>query len=309
MTSQHNCNSFVTTLDLKHADRLLKDLREKEFEITTPPYTRFSAKKKGLSCTLYQSGKLVVQGKECSEFIEFYLEPEILKTFKFTNPLTDKDIRPHIGIDESGKGDFFGPLCVAGVYLNQDQFALLQTLGVKDSKALTDSTIQKLAKEIKKQCLYHIVRINPAKYNQVYEDFKNLNRLLAWGHATAIEQLVEQSGCKQVIIDQFADEWVVEQALKRKKLTVNLTQRHRAEEDLAVAAASILARDAFLEGMKRLSEEVGIPLPKGASQAVKAAGLAVLRKWGEAKLFEICKKHFKTLDAILGKDRKSATEI
>lgn len=297
-------NSYVTTLNLQWADKLLQELKEREFEITTPPHTRFSAKKKGLTCTLYESGKLVVQGKECAEFVEFYLEPEILKTFTFSHPLAQIDLTPRIGIDESGKGDFFGPLCIAGVYVKNEQFAALQALGVKDSKSLTDTTIQKMAKEIKKQCLYHIVRINPLKYNQIYNDFKNLNRLLAWGHATTIEQLVEKSGCQQVIIDQFADEWVVEQALKRKKLVVNLTQRHRAEEDLAVAAASILARHAFLDGLERLSEEVGIPLPKGASQAVQTAGKAVLKKWGEEKLKEICKEHFKTLDAILGKERQ-----
>lgn len=296
-------NSYVTTLDLQWADKLLKDLQEKQFEITTPPYTRFSAKKKGLSCTLYESGKLVVQGKECAEFVEFYLEPEILKTFVFRHPLAHKDVTPHIGIDESGKGDFFGPLCVAGVFVKEEQFALLHSLGVKDSKTLSDSTILKLAKEIKKVCLYHIVKINPQKYNQIYEDFKNLNRLLAWGHATAIEQLVLQSGCQDVIIDQFADEWVVEQALKRKKLVVKLSQRHRAEEDLAVAAASILARQAFVEGLERLSQEIGILLPKGSSKATQLAGQEVLRKWGEAKLNEICKKHFKTLGIILEKER------
>lgn len=301
MASSASPNSYVTTLDLQWADKLLKGLKEREFEITTPPHTRFSAKKKGLTCTLYESGKLVVQGKECAEFVEYYLEPEILKTFTFSHPLAQMDLTPRIGIDESGKGDFFGPLCIAGVYVRGEQFAPLQELGVKDSKSLTDATIRKMAKEIKKQCLYHIVRINPLKYNQLYDDFKNLNRLLAWGHATTIDQLVEKSGCQQVIIDQFADESVVEQAIKRKKLAIQLTQRHRAEEDLAVAAASILARQAFLEGLEQLSEEVGIPLPKGASQAVQTAGLAVLRKWGEEKFKEICKKHFKTLDAILGK--------
>jgi ribonuclease HIII len=296
--------SFVTTLDLQWADKLLQELQSREFEITTPPHTRFSAKKKGLTCTLYSSGKLVVQGKETAEFVEFYLEPEILKTFTYCHPLAEMDLTPRIGIDESGKGDFFGPLCVAGVYVKEHQFASLQALGVKDSKTLKDSTIQKLAKEIKKECLYHIVKINPWKYNQIYEDFKNLNRLLAWGHATTIEQLVEQSGCSNVIIDQFADEWVVENALKRKKLVVKLTQRHRAEEDLAVAAASILARNAFIEGLEQLSQEVGITLPKGSSAATQVAGQQVLRKWGLEKLKEICKKHFKTLDAILEKERE-----
>ncbi len=123
------------------------------------------------------------------------------------------------------------------------------------------------------------------------------------GHATAIEQLAQRSGCQRVIIDQFADEWVVEQALKRKQLTVHLTQRHRAEEDLAVAAASILARHAFIESLEQLSREIGVPLPKGSSKTTQIVGLAILRKWGKEKLQEICKKHFKTLDAILAKER------
>ncbi len=297
-------HSYVTTLDLKWADQLLQDLQKQEFEISTPPYTRFSAKKKGLTCTLYESGKLVVQGKDYAEFVEFYLEPEILKTFTFRHPLAHIDLTSHIGIDESGKGDFFGPLCIAGVYVKEDQFTTLHALGVKDSKSLKDTAIHQLAKEIKTHCLYHIVKINPLKYNQIYADFKNLNRLLAWGHATAIEQLVQQTGCQEVIIDQFADEWVVEQALKRKKLIVKLTQRHRAEEDLAVAAASILARQAFIEGLERLGQEIGIELPKGSSKATQLAGQEVLRKWGKEKLKEVCKQHFKTLDAILEKERQ-----
>lgn len=295
-------HSFVATLDNSQGDKLLHDLKKQEFEISVPPHTRFSAKKKGVSCTLYQSGKLVVQGKESAEFIEFYLEPEILNTFTYRHPLAHIDLTPRIGIDESGKGDFFGPLCIAGVFVQSSQFEALQAMGVKDSKSLSDQTIRKLAKEIKSLCLTHVVKINPPKYNQIYAEFKNLNRLLAWGHATTIEQLVEQSKCQTVIIDQFADESVVEQALRRKKLAVKLTQRHRAEEDLPVAAASILARCAFIEGLDQLSRDIGIVLPKGSSKATKEAGLEILNRWGEEKLRSICKQHFKTLDAILGKE-------
>lgn len=299
MTSPHS-NSYVTTLEMLKAERLLKDLKEKGFEISNPPYTRFSAKKKGLTCTLYESGKLVVQGKESAEFIEFYLEPEIIQSFNYSHPLANANLSPHIGIDESGKGDFFGPLCVAGVYVKEDQFAKLQAVGVKDSKNLSDASIRKLAIEIKQTCIFHIVKINPQKYNQIYENFKNLNRLLAWGHATCIEQLVQQTGCIDVLIDQFANESVVELALKRKNINVNLSQRHRAEEDLAVAAASILARHSFIEAMDKLSQELGISLPKGCSQATQRAAHEVLKKFGKEKLLEICKKHFKTFDVVLG---------
>jgi ribonuclease HIII len=289
---------FVTHIDPKLSDKLLIDLKNQDFEISTPPYTIFAAKKKGISCTLYQSGKLVVQGKEHQAFVEFYLEPEILQSFPMSHPLVGKDVTPHIGIDESGKGDFFGPLCIAGVFAKEEDFAKLQEMGVKDSKALGDPAIQKIATKIRAHCLYHVVKINPAKYNQIYAEFKNLNRLLAWGHATTIEQLIEKSNCRDVIIDQFADEHVVLLALKRKKLMVNLTQRHRGEEDLVVAAASILARDAFIKGLAQLGEELGMILPKGASAAVKAAGQKILQKWGQSKLLHVSKAHFKTFTQI-----------
>lgn len=292
-------SSYVTQLSPEKATHLFKDLQNQGFEITTPPYTRFSARKKGVSCTLYESGKLVVQGKECAHFIEFYLEPEILQTFEFCHPLADKDLTPRIGIDESGKGDFFGPLCIAGVYVPEEGFAQLQELGVKDSKALSDTTIEKIAKKIKERFAYHIIKINPLKYNQIYKEFKNLNRLLGWGHATTIEQLVARTGCQQVIIDQFADESIVETAVKRKKLTLSLTQRHRGEEDLSVAAASILARQTFLEGLLQLGQEIGLPLPKGSSEKAQTTGKEILKRWGEETLRKVCKEHFKTLNLIL----------
>ena len=284
--------------------KLLNELKKRDFSISTPPYTCFSAKKKGVSCTLYTSGKLVVQGKESAEFIEFFLEPEILQSFSLTHPLAETNYISHTGVDESGKGDFFGPLCIAGVFVPTDQFPHLLSLGVKDSKKLSDVSIKKIGLAIKKHYLHHIVRINPPKYNQIYQEFKNLNRLLAWGHATVIEQLVEKSECDRVAIDQFADESVVLMALKRKGLNPQLQQRHRGEEDPAVAAASILARFAFIEGMDQLSEQLGINLPKGCSPAVLSAAEKILSCFGEEELLKVCKQHFKTLDSILTKWRK-----
>lgn len=291
--------NFVTTIDLSLGDKLMNDLAEQGFDISTPPYTLFSAKKSGLTCTLYTSGKLVVQGKETPSFLEFYLEPEILKATPYTYQDLELNIEPHIGIDESGKGDFFGPLCIAGVYAEGESIKGLKTLGVKDSKALSDATILKIGKRIRVEYTHHVVKINPAKYNELYAQFHNLNRLLAWGHATTIEQLVTKSGCKQVIIDQFAAEEVVLTALKRKSLEVFLTQRHRGEEDLVVAAASILARQAFLEGLEELGREFSITLPKGASAATIRTGKALVEKFGADVLKRTAKMHFKTLDAIL----------
>jgi ribonuclease HIII len=292
-------NYFVTNIDLKLADKLKKDLESQGFEFSTPAYTLFSAKKKGVSCTLYQSGKLMVQGKEMSEFMEFYLEPQILGSFNYSYQEVGLDLTARIGIDESGKGDFFGPLCVAGVQAEGDGIANLKKIGVKDSKTLTEASIIKIGKKIKQEFPHHIVKINPSKYNELYAQFKNLNHLLGWGHATAIEQLVAQTHCQNVIIDQFADESIVLRALQRKSIKLNLTQRHRGEEDLVVAAASILARMTFVESLQQLSEKFKIELPKGASALTIQAGKKLVREYGSEVLEQTGKLHFKTLDAIL----------
>lgn len=177
-------NIFVTKFNLELTAKLKSDLTAQGFEFSTPPYTIFSAKKKGISCTLYQSGKLTVQGKEMGHFLEFYLEPEILGSFAYTykeESADSVDATPHIGVDESGKGDFFGPLCIAAVYADNEGIKRLLKLGVKDSKVLSEKTILKIAREIREQFLCHIVRINPLKYNELYTKFGNLNHLLAWG--------------------------------------------------------------------------------------------------------------------------------
>jgi ribonuclease HIII len=292
-------SSYVANLDLKAAKQLSADLKEKGFEFSHPPHTQFSAKTKGISCTLYNSGKLVVQGKEMAEFIEFYLEPEILQAFNLGYEELAIDQTPRIGIDESGKGDFFGALCVAGVYAQGNELAKLKALGVQDSKKISDASILKIGKKIKEEFAHHIIKINPKKYNEIYSQFKNLNSLLAWGHATTIEQLVQKTDCHNVIIDQFANERVVITALKRKKIEVKLTQRHRAEEDLIVAAASILARQTFLESLDALSKEFGVHLPKGASATCISIGKTLVGKYGKEVLPLVAKMHFKTLDAII----------
>lgn len=285
---------FSTKIDPSLQNKLQKDLEAQGFEISHPPYTLFSAKKKGLSCTLYESGSLTVQGKEMQPFIEFYLEPEILKNFTFSHPAVMLDRTPRIGLDEAGKGDFFGPLCIAAVYADEAAIDRLHAIGVKDSKQLSDSTIIKMAHQIKAACPHTVIRLFPLKYNELYEKFKNLNRLLGWTHVTALAELSQKTGCKKAILDQFADKRVVEQLMRQKNVVIDLEQRTKGEEDLVVAAASILARAAFLDGMQRLSEEFGIELPKGAAQQVITAAKKIKSLFGEEGLEKTTKKHFKT---------------
>lgn len=297
--SKEKTSCFVATISLDLADKLLSDLKDQGFEVTKPLYTLFSAQKKGISCTLYTSGKLTVQGKDMNDFITFYLEPEILQSVAFSYPEAQVNMTPRIGIDESGKGDFFGPLCIAGVQANEAQIKELLAIGVKDSKQVNDKSVRTLSAKIKKACPHTVIFISPKKYNELYASFKNLNQLLGWGHATAIAELVAKTGCNEAIIDQFAGEHVVKNALKQKKLNVSLTQRHRAEADPVVAAASILARAAFLEGMERLSKQFELEIPKGASSQVVRIGKQLVRKFGPEILEQAAKLHFKTKGEIL----------
>ncbi len=291
---------FVAQLDASKIELLKQGLLDQGFELSTPPYTHFQGKKKGVSVTLYTSLKLTVMGKEMKEFIEFFLEPQILGTFTFAQPEEAKelDLTPRLGVDEAGKGDFFGPLCIASVYGSGDDIKKMAELGIKDSKNLSDATVLKLAEEIKKRFIHEVIRISPIKYNEMYASFGNLNSLLAWGHATAIENVSKKSLCINVVVDKFAHEYVVERAVARKKLNITLTQKVRAEEDLVVASASILARAAFLHGLKKLSDEVGFELPKGASAKVKEAARHAVEKFGRDVLPKISKSHFKTTQEI-----------
>ena len=203
----------------------------------------------------------------------------------------------HIGVNESGKGDYFGPLVVAACYVGPEHLAELD--GVKDSKKLTDNIALKLADQIKRYCPHSVIAIGPAKYNELYEKFRNLNHLLAWGHARAIENVLEEQPADRVISDQFADPAGLRRQLFDKGKTVVLESMVRAESDIAVAAASVLARAEFLRRLKRLGQEEGIELPKGASPAVIAAGKRFVATHGADALVRVAKLHFKTTQNVL----------
>jgi len=204
-----------------------------------------------------------------------------------------------IGTDESGKGDYFGPLVVAGVFLPEGQESVLAELGVKDSKKFSDNRVRELADLVKKGYTHSIVAIGPEKYNGLYTKLRNLNRILAWAHARAIENILEEVNCKLAVTDQFGDKAYVLNALMKRGKTIELIQRPKAEEDLAVAAASILARAEFLKRLYFLSQDIGIELPKGASPLVEEAGLKLVKTQGVQALDKVAKKHFKITARIL----------
>lgn len=214
---------------------------------------------------------------------------------------------PIIGTDESGKGDYFGPLVSAGVCVDERSAKALITCGVRDSKKLSDRKNLELAKEIVKICRgrFAIIEISPEKYNELYEQFrrekKNLNTLLAWGHAKAIEEILAKVTCKVAIADQFADESFILGKLQEKGRGIRLIQMHKAEQNIAVAAASVLARARFLVKLSKLSEKYSIDLPKGASRAVVENAKRFVDVHGRDELRKVAKLHFKITVEVLNK--------
>jgi ribonuclease HIII len=205
----------------------------------------------------------------------------------------------HIGTDESGKGDYFGPVVIAGVFLPEGQEDVLREFGVKDSKRTSDGRARELAEIIKEGYTHSVVSIGPERYNELYAKLRNLNRILAWGHSRAIENILEKVPCRLAITDQFGDKAFVMNALMKKGKRLELVQRPKAEEDMAVAAASLLARAEFLKRLHFLSQDVGVDLPKGASSLVEEAGAKLVRLHGVQILDKVAKKHFKTTGRVL----------
>jgi ribonuclease HIII len=207
----------------------------------------------------------------------------------------------HIGTDESGKGDFFGPLVIAGFFCPEGQAPVLTELGVRDSKTLSDKKIRDLAETLRAGYVHSIVAIGPEKYNDLYGQFHNLNKLLAWGHARVIENILERVDASRAITDQFGDERFVLQALMKKGRRIELLQRPRGESDPAVAAASILARAEFVKRLAMLSRQWEVDLHKGAGPPVETAAAVFLARHGTEALGQVAKLHFKTAARVLGR--------
>lgn len=279
-------------------------------ELHAKPYAFWEIRNKDFVATFYNSGKFVVQGKDINilldglstEFDNFKGKGSQQKSLNLSiaQPLNGAPLgEPYIGTDESGKGDFFGPLVVAGVLVNEENAEAFKKLGIKDSKKLKDKQILELAYEIKKDAITSVVVIGNEKYNELYVKFKNLNKLLAWGHARVIENILEKQHCEYALSDKFGDESLILNALMAKGQTIKLEQRVRAESDIAVAAASILARATFVQHILDLESFYGCKFPKGCNDGVKDAARDFIKQFGRQRLKEVCKAHFKTYHEIM----------
>lgn len=312
-------SSYTCKLTPEQATALENYFKEHPFEFRQVPYAKFAAANDRVNAVFYESGKLVLQGKGTEEFVEFVLEPEILQQAKlgYEAVLNPELLLPRIGVDESGKGDFFGPLCAAGVYVNADVIIQWKNVGIRDSKNISsDKRIGELAELILKTpaCVASVVPIGNEAYNRLHQKLRSVNTLLAWGHARVIENLMGQRHRMEpkpvrAISDQFAaNKETVGKALMSMGREIELIQRHKAEEDIAVAAASILARNEFVTRLGKLEKQYEMEFPKGASAAVDKAAKEFVARYGADNLGKVAKLHFRTAFRAQGLPEPPKTE-
>lgn len=304
MQGMEKKNSFTFELMPKQQELLLGMMCAGNFVRKETPYSVMSVQGDGFIATLYEKEKhgrrkLLVQGSKAEDFVLFQIEPIVLgeATIGYEKVLSPESYTPHAGSDESGKGDFFGPLVVSAVYADEVLTDKMIELGVKDCKQLSDKSVLRIALQLRSiltERNFSTVKLSPAAYNRLYAKMRNINRMLAWAHATAIEQLLEKRPeCARVVVDQFAHtEETVLRALKPRGRQVKIEQRHKAESDIAVAAASIIAREEFIRDTAEM--------PRGSSDP-KVAQYAVdkVRATGPMWLMNNAKVHFQTADKVL----------
>jgi ribonuclease HIII len=301
--------SHVCTLSAAQAAQLRDLMEPKGWQFDQAPYARWRARLGKTTVVAYESGKLTVQGKGTPDFVQFILEPEILgeARFGYEHLLAEQEspemFTPHAGIDESGKGDYFGPLVIAAAYVDGPLAKKLLEAGVADSKTIKSARRMATLDEAIRKLLggrFSVVAIGPQAYNRLYGNFDNLNRLLAWGHARALENLLEKvPDCPRAISDQFGRKETVRRALQQRGRSIRLEQRTKAESDVAVAAASILARAEFVRRLETLGKAVDATLPKGAGPRVLEAARELVKTRGAEILNGIAKLHFKTTARVL----------
>jgi ribonuclease HIII len=265
-------------------------------------YTRFAFKADHLKINLsaYTSGKVVIAGKGTEDFVRDTLEPEVTGAAKlgYDEVLHPDWFEPHAGLDESGKGDFFGPVVAATVIADKSAIDVWRKAGVQDSKKITETRIIELDRMIREThgAVARTCFCGMPKYNELMSrPNANLNRLLAWQHATALEQALATKPVPWGLLDQFSEQPLVQRELARKEVkSFELKMRTKAESDPVVAAASIVARAEFVRQMNLLSRRFGAKLQKGAGPLVKQQAAQIIEKFGVNALGEFAKLHFRT---------------
>jgi ribonuclease HIII len=294
--------TYTVKLDDAQMEKLKAILVERGWTPFEVAYTRFAFKADHLKVNVsaYTSGKVVIAGKGTEDFVRDVIEPEVTGAAKlgYDEVLHPDWFEAHAGLDESGKGDFFGPVVAATVIADRPAIEGWIKAGVKDSKRIAELQIFKLDQIIRdtKGVVVRTCFCGMPKYNELMaRKGANLNRLLAWQHATALDQALAEKRVPWGLLDQFTEQPLTQRELTKKGVKdFDLKMRTKAEEDPVVAAASVVARAEFQRQMVLLSKKFGERLQKGAGPLVKEQGLRIIEKFGAPALGEFAKLHFRT---------------
>ena len=297
-------SSYTLKLSGEQMEKLGFALKNRNWPTRSVQYAKYAFDGELVKVVAYESGKLVVQGRNTENFVTNILEPEVTGEFllgyeEVNNP---EWFEPHAGLDESGKGDLFGPVVTACVVGDGDMVRSWMDTGIRDSKTITDGAILKMAKQIKatQGVVIKVAYTSMPKYNELYKKFdSNLNKFLAWLHGRPLNDALDVKKPEWGLLDQFTKQPLVQKHLNHKNF--ELKMRTKAEDDPVVAAASIVARATWLQQMKKLEEFAGEKLPKGSGAQAKEKAKSIYEKFGEEKMNEFCKLHFKTAYEAMGK--------
>ena len=298
---------YTAELDAVQMEQVKGYAETHNWESFSPDYSLFGYKSKVAAITLvgYKSGKLVVSGKGTEDFVKDFIEPEVTKAAKlgYEEVLNPEWYETHAGLDEAGKGDLFGPVVAATVIADGEAVRKWRKAGVRDSKTIVDANILKLEKLIKDTpgVVVKTAFCGMEKYNLLMAKPRaNLNLLLAWLHARALEAALAEKSAPWGLLDQFSKQPLVQRQMKKDGVTFDLRMRTHGESDPVVAAASICARAEFVRQTKALSDIAGEPLKKGASNFVKDQASKLVKAKGADFLGKVAKMHFRTAREVLG---------
>ena len=311
--------SFTFELTSDQQEVLLGLMVSGNYRRREVPYSLYSVEGDHFNATLYAREKygrrkLCVQGSKAEDFVLFQLEPRVLgrAALGYEKQLSPELFSDHAGSDESGKGDYFGPLVVCCAFTDDRLSERMAEMGVKDCKRMSDKAVLSVGAQLREllgATGYAVVKLLPPAYNRLYAKIRNINRMLAWAHGAAIEDLLTRKpGCVRVVVDQFAPtEATILRALKSRGRAAKVEQRHKAESDIAVAAASVIAREIFVRSCREMERECfeGLAtedgrIPLGSSDPrVRALAERMVGEKGPAWLMNHCKVHFQTTDKVL----------
>lgn len=298
---------YTAELDAAQMEQVHDYCEARMWERFSPEYSSFGYKSKQAAVTVvgYLSGKFVVSGKGTEDFVKDFIEPEVTKAAKlgYDDVLHPEWFEPHAGLDEAGKGDLFGPVVAATVIADGEAVRKWRKAGVRDSKTIVDTNILKLEALIKQTpgVVVNVAFCGMDKYNTLMAKPRaNLNLLLAWLHARALEGALSKREVEWGLLDQFSKQPLVQRQMKKDGVIFDLKMRTHGEEDPVVAAASICARAEFVRQMNALSEVAGETLFKGAAGHVKKQAAKLVEKNGPEFLGKIAKLHFRTAKEVLG---------